>query len=64
MFIISVPSLPWITRMEQNTNLRQLELNRDSPDDQYSIKLGRYYAKQKGWRKLAGKGNENILKNE
>lgn len=34
----------------------------DAPDDQYSIKLGRHYAKTNKWRDLAGKGNKNILK--
>jgi len=33
----------------------------DSPDDQYSIKLGRYYAKQMDWQTIYG-GKNNIFR--
>jgi len=33
----------------------------DDPDDQYSIKLGRLYAKKRNWHKIYG-GKKNIFR--
>lgn len=63
-YILGVPERVALSGAHLNNLIFESESSLDSPDDQYSIKLGRYYAKQKGWKKLAGKGNENILKNE
>jgi hypothetical protein len=60
-YILGIPQWMALSAAHWN-NLTGDQVGWDTPDDQYSIKLGRYYAKINKWSDLAGKGNKNILK--
>ena len=61
-YIMGIPQFIALSGAHFNNLVKEPGITFDAPDDQYSIKLGRYYAKTMGWRKLSGIGNANILK--
>jgi hypothetical protein len=61
-YIMGVPQVIALSAANLNNLFSEPGVKFDSPDDQYSIKLGRYFAKIMGWKNLAGIGNANILK--
>ena len=61
-YILGIPEMLALSGAHWNNLINEPDFNFDSVDDQYSIKLGRFYAKTYNWKELAGKGNKNILK--
>jgi len=62
-YVMGLPSFIALTGAHANNLWNEPGWNIDSPDDQYSIKLGRYYAKKKNWRSIISNGRGNIFKN-
>ena len=60
-YVMSIPEWFALTGAHLNNLFTEAGWNLDSPDDQYSIKLGRYYAKKMGWKTIYG-GRKNIFK--
>ena len=52
----------WLAVLGAHLNNLNTDGGWDAPDDQYSIKLGRYYAKKMNWKTVYG-GRNNIFKN-
>lgn len=57
-YIMGVPQPIALSGAHLNNLINEEDFSLDSPDDQYAIKLGRYYAKIMKWKTLyAGKNN-------
>lgn len=60
-YIMGVPQLMALAGAHLNNLATEPGWTFDSPDDQYCIKLGRYYAKKMGWKTIYG-GKNNIFR--
>jgi hypothetical protein len=58
-YIMGVPQ--WLSLLGAHVNNLNTDGGWDAPDDQYSIKLGRYYAERMGWKTVYA-GRNNVFK--